>query len=439
MERDELYQKIQEEGLSLPSSMILTPYDAIENYSFDNLIKKLEALDFIEAVHLVEDEGVLEGAILIDSEPYSCSFFYEPFEDDTYKNFLFQVSGYNQMQDGVLPNVMKAEGNITFNFDFHDDKRAGYLLQLRILMGICDCVAAVYDESAYKILPIEQIKYLLSMETPPAYNVLFNVHITYDEDGTYWLHTHGLNRCGMIELEILKVKDFINQYYELLKCTATIYLEKGLPQEDEHTLVGYASMANIEVKWTPWEKALETETKRHLFQKKSVFCGSLKDREDGHNTPSGILYAYYENKFQPITVYEKFLDDNPILFISDEETLRMAAYAKEAIQHFRVMFEEQKDNEDYCFMIKAGMDVDNHDEMTGDHEHVWFEISDLKEDTFYGELINEPYGISTMKCGESYEVSLDRLSDYLIFRKDASALTPADMYLYYMEDAKAMN
>lgn len=433
---EELYQKIREEHISLASHMIMTVYDDMKESTYDALQKKLTQIDFLKDPAFKEVDGVLRGSFQIGEEEYTGDFIYEPFEDDGYKRFLFEVSSYAHLPENAMPHLMKATGNLTFLMDFHEDARADFLLQLKILCALSNHIAVIYDKSAYHILPMEQVHYLLSMKTLPSYDILYTVHDVYDPDGTHWLHTHGLLRCALIELEILKIKNHVNAYYELLNTTVKRYLEDGLPSEDEPINVGYASMITLDVKWTPWEKALEQETKRHLFQKKAQFCGSYKDREEEHSTPSGVLYAYYEHKFQPIRVYDTFLGDNPILYISNAETARMADYAKEALPYLRQIFEEHKaENENYAFLIKAGMDVDDQGDgdICGEREHLWFDIQDIKENSFYGELTNEPYGVSYMKCGECYEVELSRISDYLIMRSEGVNLHPSNMYLYMME------
>lgn len=434
MEKKDIYERIREEQLGPASYMVMSVYDEIENYQFEQLQASFSALPYIEDATFEEVEKVLQVRFFVDDQIYTGGFMYEPYEDDEFKKYIFGISSYAHLPKNGLPKLCEATGNITFSLNFHENVREDYLMQLRILTGLSSHIACIYDESAYRVLPMEQITYLLSMKTLPSYDLLYCVHGVYDENGTYWLHTHGLSRCGLIELELIKIKENIHEFSELLNATAKRYLEDGLPEQDAHINVGYASMVTLEVKWTPWEKALEQETKRHLFQKKADFCGSFKDREDEHSMPSGILYAYYEQTYQPIHVYTSFLSDNPILYISNEETKRMADYAKEAIAHLRNIFEKnEEEKEDMLCMIKAGIDVDVADELCGDKEHLWFEVTEIKERSFIGELTNEPYGVSYMNCGESYEIDLEKISDYMIMRKEQVTLTPNNMYLYYME------
>ena len=48
-----------------------------------------------------------------------------------------------------------------------------------------------------------------------------------DEGGEVWLHTHGLNRCGLYELEILKSdKENYNNHYYLISTLASHLLDK---------------------------------------------------------------------------------------------------------------------------------------------------------------------------------------------------------------------
>lgn len=434
-ERAELYEKIKQDGLALPSEVILTPADAFATYTYDFIRHQLTQLPFVSDINLIEnDQDQLEGSIVINGEECECCFVLEKFEDDSYKEFLNDISPYQDLPGKGMQALANAQGNITFYMYLGEDKRQSYIQQLRILHGICPHIAMIYDNCSYKMFPSEYINFLVSTPTPPAFDVLYLIHATYDEEGNYWLHTHGLNRCGLIELEIIKVREFINDYGELLNSYVQRLLQEGLPSEDESLQVGYASVTPIAVKWTPWEKALEAETKKHLFQKQSNFCGDYDDREDDHNSPSGILYAYHENKYQPMQVYDRYMGDNPVMYITNEETKRMATFAKDALSHLRLLFDQNHEREDYTFMVKAGIDVDDDESVVeSSREHLWFELERINDESFVGKLCNDPYGITHMKRDESYEVSLEQLSDYIIYRKDLRTLTPNTMYIYYME------
>ena len=108
----------------------------------------------------------------------------------------------------------------------------------------------------------------------------------------YWLHTHGLNCCGLPELEIIgeiSPKQY-DIYNELIYHLANYAISDGsLPPEKESFHFGWMDDKEpIIVTWLSWQEGLKKYKKNAL--------GGIKDRDESHNQNTGIIFLYHSEK-----------------------------------------------------------------------------------------------------------------------------------------------
>ena len=85
---------------------------------------------------------------------------------------------------------------------------------------------AVIDDSSEKILSGRWVALAAESEVPPAPRYLYTAQAVSGEEDCVWLHTHGLNRCGRPELEVLaSTKDNYQEHYNVLETLANRILE----------------------------------------------------------------------------------------------------------------------------------------------------------------------------------------------------------------------
>ena len=146
-----------------------------------------------------------------------------------------------------------------------------------------------------------------------------------------WLHTHGLNRCGLYELEILKSdKENYNNHYYLISALASHLLDKD-DRTSEPGVGVYIGMLNdrlpIVATYVSWTKALD--------EYRSLVLGSADDREEGHNGRTAPVFIYTseddekKGRLRKVSEYDSMWGENPLFFISTRETNRMSALARE--------------------------------------------------------------------------------------------------------------
>lgn len=433
-----IYERIEEENINLLSDMMITPKGDIYEYSLASITSLLENDFKIDRVELTEDTSVeyekFSGNIEINQHSYYIEIILDKFEDSGYYEYISDMSAIYNINQMDVEAIKEANGNIVLLMEFNEDPRISYLDQLYLLKILSKKTGIlVYDNSASKPLTMNQVNLLLETHTLPAFSILYSIHYISDKDThTAWLHSHGLHRCGMIELEIINISNSINEFHMILQATIDYYLEKGMAKRGEKILVAQLPNKYIHVEWKPWEVALEELNKPGLFKKAPKFMGNKKDR-DGHDHPSGVLYFNNEDKLVELNTWEKELEGNLMIMVSDEETLRMSEFASERFKHFKFIYSRHQNDDQFYFLIKAGIEVEGENKIGSSHEHMWFEVKEVTENDFVGKLINQPYNVASMEEGETYTISLENLTDYRIYRKEKVALDADNIYTYYDE------
>ncbi len=105
-----------------------------------------------------------------------------------------------------------------------------YHAQLKVLAWLAPEAPAVLDVSAADARTATWLREVAESEVPPHPNALYTVHVVHDEDDVAWLHTHGLERCGRFELDMVDVPvEIAREMGMLLNATAHLLLDHGDP------------------------------------------------------------------------------------------------------------------------------------------------------------------------------------------------------------------
>lgn len=283
---------------------------------------------------------------------------------------------------------------------------------LRLLRRLAPEAVAVHDLAATEYRPESWWDDAIEGLAPPPPSSLYTIHIVRDAEedpALLWFHTHGLYRCGAIELEILDVpEDAAEDMKTFLNIAAQLFIEGGTPEKGEPFAIGQG----IELAWLPWEDALS-----HVG---SEGLGRGGDRDEDHDGPRGVLFAPGRKKLgvfgkrwlAPATLGPK-LPDHPIFYVSRMETRRMGILATERFPVFRDLVTRFSGTTDWGFLAKIGYLVDG-SAGSGEMEHLWFEVHAVDGARLDATLINAPHAIARMKLGDRAWHAADQLSDWRI-------------------------
>ncbi len=353
---------------------------------------------------------------------YQFLMYPEPFQIPE----MFRIQHF--FADVDVEEIEKQKVGLIIAMDYSDDSLESYHLQLKIINTIFPETLAALDYSAEKVLSGAWLAYAAKGQTPPAPRYLFTAQAVYTGKDV-WLHTHGLNRCGIMELEVLgSTKNTYQNHYQVLEAMAAHLIDE--PEAlDEEGVMYVARLCNnqpLMATWIPWQQAVG-------MSKKGI-TGGMQDRggENGHDGYTGAVYVYpspedMDNKrYSHLSVFDKLLDKNPMYMFTNEETYRLRTLAIERADYMKDAF---RNGVAKVVLVKVGLMVDEeHRTETNQREHIWFELKSVEEDTFTAQLTQEPYMVSDMHEGAIGTYPYTDITDWLIFT-EKDRISPDDIYL----------
>ncbi|WP_313580092.1 DUF4026 domain-containing protein [Chishuiella sp.] len=378
MTNQELYKEIEEKGLSLPSTMGVFP--STSDFIFnEQLIKNnLQKNNYFELNHfeIIDDNRTSDEVIKQEykinvtylNEDYTINLYVVDAKSNDYSEFGFG----NLISENELDLAMQQNYYLEADMYFGNDALDSFHLQLKVLQSIVENPSIVVDFMPFRLLSGKWAKLTAKSEVPPAPSYLYTIHGVYDEiDGEkiYWLHTHGLHRCGSVELEMLNIKNGIEQLNSALDMIVNAFIKADYRSpENQEFNIGYDGL-DITFCWKRWEDVVKN------YQ--TNIPGGYNDRqpENENYEPSGVLLAVQEGITVSPEIYSSTIADNPIFFISDQETERMSAMAYQRFDDYKKVFKKyfnpEADEENYWrFLVKLGFEV-NHEMKK---EHIWFDV-----------------------------------------------------------------
>lgn len=390
-----------------------------------------DVMQIVERLKNAKDFTMLQMGMREDRVPWhEIEYMGEKYEFVIYPEHykipeLFRVQHF--FEDVDVKEIDKQETGLVIAMDFSDKFLESYHLQLKIIHTIFPEVLAVIDYGAEKILSGTWLAYAAEGKTPPAPRYLFTAQAVYDKNEV-WLHTHGLNRCGLMELEVIgSTKESSNNHYRVLESMASRLIDEPDSLDDGGPiyLARFVNGQPLMVTWVPWQQAMG------LVNKKSL--GGPADRTDecGHNGYTGCVYTYQspadmENKrYSHISVYDELLENNPMFMFTNQETDRLRTLAIERVDYMKKAFLGGAKG----VLIKVGLKIDEeHRTDTNEREHIWFELKSVQEDTFTAVLTQEPYMVSGMHEGDEGTYPYTDITDWIVFT-EKDRISPDDIYL----------
>ena len=276
--------------------------------------------------------------------------------------------------------------------------------QLRLLAALAPDAVAMVDVNAFRARTGDWMRDAAAASVPPAPTSFFTVHSVFGEGRKKretWLHTHGLDRMGIIELDIVGIRSReAAALGELINNVARFFLDCGVPVPNTPFQAGNG----LPLVWLPWEAALGHVT-THL--------GSAADRDADHSRERGILLAPASapsGRLETPRRYVPLIEADPVFYVSSDETQRMQRLARERLPSFLALQERFAKNRKWEFRVKLGLPTGD----DGGAEHLWFDVHNATRRTVDATLLNQPYIITRLREGQSGTFDLRLLTDWAI-------------------------
>ena len=375
----------------------------------------------IKAKSLPDEERTGKIVFVYDGEEYEAGFYESGFQ---LPEMLGQPNYFFSQEE--IEKLKEADKALTVFMEFHEDCKKSFHLQLKLMMAMVPELLGIMDESAEKMICAKWAVMAAESNVVPGADNLYMVQAV-QKNGEVWLHTHGLCRCGVTELEILKSDQKNYSNHHQLLCTFASYLldkkETFIPKESSAYIGVFTNEQPIVVTCVSWVEGIK--------EYKKLTLGGIDDRKEGHNSRTSPVFLYKSEededcgKLSMVSEFNRVWGDNPMFFISNEETARMKTLAMERF-HFVKEQAEKKDNK---IIIKIGLPKDNDSEDHNvEYEHIWFELITFDGERFKAKLLQEPYDVSDMHTGDEGWYTVEDVTDWIIYTSE-TAVHPDTVYL----------
>lgn len=393
------------------SYMLALPQKEKQIKDVDLIMNYLKNANEFIVKNIALNKGTIFAKIEFHNEDFEVEIFPEAFE-------MFEMYRTQHLfKDLDIKKIEKSKAGLCVAMMFGDKFLDCYHLQLKIINCIVPDALAVVDYCSEKILSGKWVALAAKSSIPPAPRYIYTVQAV-SEEKYVWLHTHGLNRCGITEIEILNsTKETYNNHYSILESLASRLLDTSeLPEEKEPIfLARLTSEVFLVVTLVHWKEAIS------YFD--NINIGGFADRQEGHNENTSVVFAYASKEdsdnenYVHVSVYDDILSENPIYMLTTKETARMKSLALERLDYVRKAFKDKKNT----VILKIGLEIDDEyrseanatDENS--KEHIWFELKEFDDNTVTAELTQEPYYINGLHEGHVGKYSIEEITDWLIF------------------------
>lgn len=405
------------------SYMLAIPKNQEDISDIESILKRLHTTKDFKLLNTQMNDGVLGIKVKYKNEEYDINIYPENYEVPD----LFKTQ--HLFSDIDIELIEKSNLGICVEMMFSDDYLDSYHLQLKVINSLLSEIVGIFDYSSEKILSGKWAKLTSESNVPPAPRYIYTTQAVIDDDNTVWLHTHGLNRCGITELEILNSnKEMYNTHYSIIETLANrlIEMEDMLEEKEPFYIARLSEEVYLVVTLVSWQEAVNNYD--------YDFLGGQRDREEGHNENTSVIYVYRSQddcdneNYEHLSIYDELLEGNPIYMITTSETNRMKALATERINYLKASSKNNQNN----ILVKIGLTIDEEYQTdTNTKEHIWFELKSFDNDKITGELTQEPYYVSNLHTGDIKDFSLEDMTDWLIFTPE-KRITPDEVYLLEM-------
>lgn len=401
------------------SFMVAIPKNEGDIADFEQLVERLKSSSMLT----LKDSKINDMLWLkIGSGEYEYGVRIDTMEVEIPEMFRIQ----HFFRDIDIEAIQQQKKGLVVEMLFDEHILDSYHTQLKLIHELLPDCLAVLDGSSEKVLSGKWVALAAKSNVPPSPRYIFTVQAVSGDSEEVWLHSHGMNRCGLPELEILNsTKDTYNDHYNIIETMAKRMLEKGEPPQEKEPM--YLAMVTNEIPLM----ATVVNWKEALKKYPSGVLGGAGDRKEGHNQNTDVIFCYPtpesmdKKQYYEVSVFDEYLNGNPIYMLTNQETDRMRRLAAERLDFMLKMFGREK----ITILVKVGLEVDEEFKEDGNSfEHIWFELKEKHQDTFTAELTQEPYYVKDLHEGAVMTFPYGQITDWIIFTPEGR-VTPDDVYL----------
>jgi hypothetical protein len=267
-------------------------------------------------------------------------------------------------------------------------------------------LAALLDESAARLLSPSELRRLAAGKLAPR--DLFSIHsVGREGKDAYWVHTHGLARARVPDLDLLSVPASGREAAaELIDATAALFLAHGVPPRAAPFPVG----EGLELVLLPLSEA--------LARSPASEPGGRESRDEEHREQERLVLAPASARGGGSPGIASLLPrvSRAVLFRSADDTERMRLAARSSWPDFERLFSAHQKESGWTFRVKLGYEPDRARDRPESvaREHLWFRVKSVEPGRVLATLESRPVDIASLKPSEEKWHDLGRLTDWLV-------------------------
>jgi uncharacterized protein YegJ (DUF2314 family) len=216
------------------------------------------------------------------------------------------------------------------------------------------------------------------------------------EDRWAWVTTHGLTRCGRVELEMLGVPAVqSSEAVQLIDGLAALTLESPLPSTGQPISLG-------------------SQLTVSLLSCNEAIALLLKEMPRGENrkTPSVVVAHHDGMKICPQDALRSMSSGNSSIIKSQRSTSRQASFAQLQWSVFVKAAKQIGDNEHATCLVQVPWS--NTDDEDSPREYLWFRVVEVNNGLITGELAHTPALVTSLRQGHKEQLTPTDVTDWVV-------------------------
>lgn len=356
---------------------------------------------------------------------FKVNFFKEPF----YKKNQEHLQVYHKLNYAELELLEKDQlEGITIAMDYYKSRFhpvVCFQVQLKMMCCLIEDMGFCVDFNAERILSGVWCTLQAKTSTPPSLKYLYAVQCVGSDtdDNKVWIHTHGLNRCGFIEYEIMDSNvELCNSHAMLLSNFCDWVISNPKPIEEyQPVIIGRdINEKDIVLTWINWSTANKQYDK--------MLIGGANYRDLEHSQCIGTVYALKDinsTELLPITQFDIDNYKTSMTVLPEQENVRISTLAKERFTFLRNW--SALSSAKARVKIALTIPTELQEKAGCVFEHVWATLHKLDKTDIYCEILDTPRYLKDVKQGDKIKVSIDNLSDWYL-EVDNMQISPDSVY-----------
>lgn len=335
----------------------------------------------------------------------------------------------DEIPDPLRPAILASKWSLVIESLVSEEDPLGGWSRLSTLAGSRPETIAIIDATTGRWFDRREIDdSLLDQELGPPEDVLWRVQaVSSDEnleEGTVWLFTRGLLRCGLPELELLELPGrHAAEGARLLDAMAGLLLEDGAPPPE----IPYPLGPDLSVVLVSWAQVAATLDPESLGSEQDRIALSQETPNPLRARRAAICGLEPKGSFRPIWTWPeeaiRVLGAPEVaIYRSDVSTNRSASLARRRWPEAVAAYASARGAAtDPSLVLLAGVPVG--DDGNGRVEHGWLQVEDADPSGGTGRLLRST--IDGRSAGTEVEFTADLIDGWRLVR-GAVAMGPED-------------